>query len=318
MELGLIVTIVISFIAISISVYIAYRQGAFKKTYLFFSAGVSTKDDKKIDKKLRKKNKPIWAMVAGIPDLVMDYYIIILPYLIDNTGDKPIKNMLVQFRYRSDFDCSDFNFAKNTNNFPDWIDYGIKRGVKKFGKMLLVEYSIPLLTPATPYHIQDYIAVKKTMFNDERTNFEKKILKDSPDNKFILEEIKCTSYSENLKPVKFNTWLLITLSNDTSELIKRTRNPLDKLHEKNCPSLFGPGIFWVPPFWSFWYSLMFPKCRKEKPFIYMQSSAVKLLKEKESSNVIMQSFEKTEISFASINWKFGERLITKWLRRKKD
>ncbi len=303
MELG--IGVIIFLIPISIALYIAYRQGAFKKTELFISAGVITKGYKDIDKKFKKIGRPLWAMVVGIPDLDMEYYIVDLPYLIDNTGDTPIKNMLAQFRYRSDFDCSNFNFAESPNNSHNVIDYDIKRGVKKYGKELLVEYSIPLITPATPFSIHDCIAVKKTMFDDERTNFEKKIFRDSSDNKYILEELECSFYSENLKPVKFSTWLLITLSNDMKELMERTRDPLDKLHEQNCPSVFGPGIAWVPPFWSFWYSLRYPKCIKQKPLIYMHSGFVKVPKEKEGSNVLIQSFEKIEIVFASINWRIS-------------
>jgi len=299
--LDIIVAIVFGFLTISISIYIAYRQGAFKKANLFLFVGIYSRKD--IDKEITKKKKPPWATIVGIPDLVMDYFIIILPCLLENISDIPAKHILVQFRYRSDFDLPDLNFFKNINNHSNWIDYDIKRGVKRYGNEILVEYSIPLLSPKTPLHFENYIAVKKSMFEDERTILEKKILKDSSDNKFILEELECTFHSENLRPSKFNTWLLITLSRNMSELVERVKKPIYELQKINCPVLFEPGHAWIPPFWPFWYSLRFPKCIRKKRLIYSQVNAVMVPKKKESFNIVIQSREKTEIQFGAFDLK---------------
>lgn len=249
MDSGLIITTVLGILTIYLMIYIAFRQGIFKRPKLSATTGI-----------YGTLGTQIWSIVVGIKDMNTEDYVVLVPYIIENRGDIALKEILVQFFYDKEFDSSIFDFFDPKWNEDKIFNYNINRTVKHIYNTILVEYHIPLLSPKSPLYLQEPIVIKKSKFNKSKTNFANKILEKSSDKKYIIEKLKCNISAENHAPLELNTWLIITPSNDMAELKERTDWPTWKLFYHICPKFFGRFMArregqWAPP-------PMFPLCKK--------------------------------------------------------
>jgi hypothetical protein len=200
---------------------------------------------------------------------------------------------------RLEFDCSDLNLI-DFSKFNSYI-FGMKRSTRTWQNKLETEYEIPLLPPNTPLTTYEPIAIRKTMFQEEKNDFEKTILTDSNNQEFLIDEIKCYINAENHKPIEFKTYLLMILSKNIKELHEKRKDPLANLYEIDCPRSYYPRkiyqfknkewLVWAPWPWSFWYSLRFPRCRKNKPFLWAQPS---FYATKKNRRVLVEDIENTQ------------------------
>lgn len=275
MDSELIVTIVLGIITISVMIYIACRQGIFKKPKLSATSGT-----------YGTLGKQIWSIVVGIKNITTEYYIVFLPYIIENRGDIALKETVVQFLYDKEFDSSIFNLL-NPKLYDDKIfNYNINRSIKHIRNNVLVEYHIPLLPPKSPLYLEEPILIKKSEFNKTKTNFEKKIIEECSDKDYIIKNLRCNIFAENCKPFELNTQLIIAYSDDIHELSERTNIPAWNLFYRSCPKLFGRlyarRTKFAPP--------ILPLCKKY--MIYMQP---KFLITKEGGKIAaVQIDDKTE------------------------
>ena len=286
------ITIVISIISLLITILVAYhiafRQGIFHNAKLFATFGPLLEDV--------KNQKPRWAILLGLKELNVDYYLAIIPISIENRSDIALRNILIQIIIDQDFDVSKFKFIKNNDVT---INYNIKRGVKSIQEKIIIEYEIPLLTPRTPLFLEELIAIKKTKFEKNKTKFEREILKDSDQN-YIIERFSCDIWAENHKPFKFKTWLISTPSQNIDQLIKRTRWPIFNLLNHDCPKLFG-NVYTLKPYpWAKRSSKVFPPCKHF--FMYMQPKFFEL----EEMKVAVHESEETIYEFGEFDLEYNE------------
>ncbi len=257
-----------------IAIYIAYRQGVFSKTYLFASCGKPFILDKsrKVEKKhIFNGKNPLWAICFGVPDVDVYYYLLVVPFVIKNNSNIAVKNIYVQLRSRLEFDPSGLSILDS--NKTDENVLGIKGQATTYHGKFQFDITVPTLNPRSHLTVFLPIAIDKGLFCKKQGDFATRILRNCVDNEFIIDKINCYFSAESLRPREFETYLLIALLRQKEKLQKKTEIPLLNLHELNCPNLFKgkSGLVFKPVPWSFWYSLMFPACRKKKPYLLAQS-----------------------------------------------
>mgnify|MGYP001575023662 CR=1 FL=1 len=275
------------------AIYIAYKQGVFQKTYLLVSCGkpfVDEKPEKWIRKHVLRSKKPLWAVCFGVPDTDVDSYLLFIPFLIKNNSGIAVKNIHIQLSTRQEFDPSPLKI--NDSDKYNAHVLGIKGHFTTWQGKLQFECTVPILSPQSHLTVYLPIALDKSLFKKNKDDFANKILSNSIKNEFVIDEINCYFSAESCKPKEFKTYLLIAFLKSSEELKKKTESPLLNLHELDCPNLFRgrSGLVFKPAPWPLWYSLMFPKCRKKKPFLLAQSSYSRMEFDKK---VLVEDFENT-------------------------
>jgi hypothetical protein len=90
----------IAILAMVVTIYIAYRQGAFFQPKILVAQG--GKHTPKEDRILYgRKKKPLWAVVVGIPSIKFDTLLVHLPFFVENLSSGTLKGVLVKFGYSS-------------------------------------------------------------------------------------------------------------------------------------------------------------------------------------------------------------------------
>lgn len=285
-----IISIILAALGIMIAIYIAFKQGAFRKTNLFVTCGEPFKRDNPIrweKKYILNSKKPIWAICYGVPDISVESYLLVLPFVIRNYSKHSVSDIQITLSSREEFNPSRysvFDFDKMDENV-----FGMKGQATTFRGEYHYAITVPILNPRDPLTIYLPIAVDKVLF---KSLFESHVLVNCDEEEFIVEKINCNFSAKHLKPREFETNLLIALCRDMKELPKKTKGPLANLHELDCPNLFKgkTGIVFKPMPWSFWYFLMFPKCRRKKPYLLAESKYGIL---QSDPNVLVEQFENT-------------------------
>lgn len=293
---GLIITIIFSIITIILTIYIAHRQGILKSPKL--SATVGT---------YGTLGTQIWSMVIGIKNLNKEYYLVLVPYIIENRGDVALKNILIQFFYKKDFDSSIFKvFDTDLHDDNKILNYDINRIVKHVQNTILVEYQIPFIAPKSPVYLQEPILIKKSEFHKIKTKFEKKMLYKSVEDEYIIEKLKCSITAENHKPFELNTWLIITYADNFYELTERTEWPTWKLFYHSCPKFLGHLYVRRTELWAQLAPPIFPYCKKF--LFYMQPNFVIL---KEGGKIAaLQIHDNTEMKLAVYDMSYFQPIKT--------
>lgn len=273
------------------ALYIAYRHGAFRKAYLFVSCGlplVSENQKRWVKKHILNGRKTLWAIAYGVPNTEASSYLIYVPFVLKNKSDIAIKNIYVQFESLLDFDPSKlWSKGIKENNI-----LGIKGHISQARGKYKFEVKVPMLTPRSHLTLCFPIYIEKQIFTNSKSDSAKNTLVECNQDEFIVAEIDCYYSSESLSPEEFKTNILIALLKDKEDLTNKVDKPLQQLYEKDCPNPFKGVSGWVykPVPWSFWYSLMYPSCRKKKPFLIAKS---KYVRHHFDPMLFVEDFEKT-------------------------
>jgi len=121
-----------------ISYHIAIRQGLFRSARLAFTLGLPPYD-------LPSKGS-VWALLYAIPNIIVDRYLVVLPYLLLSKGSQPLHNVRVQMilpTRRSPIGLNTmYKGILDSSRFP-----GIQRTVRPLGDVVVIDHQHPVIRP---------------------------------------------------------------------------------------------------------------------------------------------------------------------------
>lgn len=214
-----IITVSLALIALLISIYLAYRQGVFKRGKLFTTVSLPTF--------IEEAEKETWLILFGIPNLNAESYSVCLPYVLINKGNEPLRNLWIQISYpykRYNSTIQKLYEQMIVNNY-----LGMKRFVHPLPirERMLVDYEISLMRPdREKIFLQELVTYSAAeLFIKKQNSKAKKKDKNAFENEtYVIDTVTYEIRAENHKHIKREYWLVATPSQNLESLVKRVND----------------------------------------------------------------------------------------------
>jgi len=282
MELGVIITIVGSIIAVIILIiqlFVEKRKGTFDSNKMSIKLG------KRDEKNLKDST---WAIAIGVKKPETEKTIIELPIVIENTSNIVRKDVLVNLilptKYVVDFNDDEFfKILEVLEKRPE--NDLVKRWISNVqNSMAEISYRIDYISPKSPITIVEPITFESKEIIDS-SNFDNNSIEKINGFKAHLK-----LFNKKSKPIYKETNILVFLSKSKEETLKFSSNYFSYLLStviKNRYYNLKPGIYYIPFFIKWYEKIKFrkykfhilhitPKIFKLKNYLFSMSESHKV------------------------------------------
>jgi len=221
MNLEVVVAIAAILSGAFVAYHVAIRQGVFKSRKLIFSLGISPED--------LEIPEPVSIILYAIPDIDVDRFLVVLPYLLLSRGDQSIRNAWVQLAIPS---------ARGVTNLEDVYpgDHhrlrfpAMERRARPLGDVDVFDHEHPLIRPREEVSAGEIIQYRREEIYPPPTTEAPHKGGNGPH--VVIDRIDVQVIAENYPKLTWEGYIVAVPANDIVELRQKFPHAADLLLER--------------------------------------------------------------------------------------